>query len=629
MNTHGLESGVRTVRSNVVWRRISERIEERLAVIEQGIAALLSGSLSQAANAQCRAEAALLSDWLFALNQDVAGGLARDLVGHFEKMPVKQSAGTIATLVDRLRTIVRVVEQEWSDAALGDTRVHFISGADAQMDAVAWHLQQNGIDISHSPTFFTMPDNVDLIVVFSEHPSDAHQVLNLIRQRSTNVKRALVHSGKANPNELLKVASSTDLLLRYDAAPAALAQQILIAVRPIQQAWSQVVLYGANALYGGLVQVGFTGLIAQNAASVIQMVEAGSQVVVLGPEAPHRAEMVQLLRSSPATRSAIITTSYADDAERERCSRAGADFTISDTYTQGTWAEQLRAVASARDQSSGIVADESAPLPSGPRAWVLLERAIVRANREHAQASLAVISLPESLQSEQVIRIHALLADEFREEDTVVTIGSHTVAVLLRGALLQDAVERMTLCLVQVELAPVPGMVGIAEFPSNGLGVKTLVEAAFGASQRAAEGNGPVVVRSNWFPGMQDRLDVLIVESEPTLGNLLERLVANEGHTTRILNTGSAALSTLVGPDSIVPPRLILLEIDAMGADGMMIMRSIARAGVLKQSRVIITCSQINDGELREAFELGATDVLTKPFSSVVLRNRIEQVLTR
>ena len=617
------------MRSNVVWRRISERIEERLAVIEQGIAALLSGSLSEADNARCRAEAALLVDWLFALNQDVAGGLARDLVGHFETIPAREFAGAIATLTDRLRSIVRVVEQEWSDALLGDTRVHFISGADAQIDAVAWHLQQNGIDISHSPTFFTMPDNVDLIVVLSEHPSDAHQVLNTIRQRSASVKRVLVHSGRAKTEELLRVASATDLLLRYDAPPVVLANQILIALRPIQKAWSQALLYGANDLYGGLVGVGFTAMIADNAASVIQMATAGSAVIVLGPEAPNRPEMVQLLRNSPATQSAIITASYADEGERELCSRAGADFTIPSTYTHGTWAEQLRAVATARDQASGIVTDESAPLTSGPRAWVLLDRAIVKGHRERTTASLAVIALPQNLHPEQVTRIHALLADEFREDDIVVTLEPFVVGVLLRGALIQDAVDRMERALAHIGLAPVPGMVGIAEFPSNGLGVKALVEAALGAAHRSARTNGPAVVRSNWFPGIQRRIDVLIVESEPTLGSLLNRLVTEQGLTTQMVNTGSAALSTLVGPEAIVPPRLILLEVDAMGADGMMIMRSLARAGVLKQSKVIITCSQTNDGQLREAFELGATDVLTKPFSSVVLRNRIEQVLDR
>ena len=620
-------SGTRPAQSNVVWRRISERIEQRLAVIEQGIAALLSGSLSTADSATCRAEASLLVDWLFALDQIVAGRVARDIVDHFDGLPVLNDAAAIATAVDRLRTIVRVAEDEWGNVAAGESRVHFVSGANAQIDAVAWHLQQHGINISYSPTFFSTPADIDLLVVMSEHPSDALQLLTTVRQRSPKVVRALVHASNANPQELLRVAPSTDLLLRYDAKPAELANQIMIALRPQRRVWSQAVLYGANGLYPELVQAGFTGLIAESAGGVINMIEAGSQVVVLGPAAPRRAELVHLIRSSPNTQSAVITASFADEAERERCSRAGANFTLPETYASGTWGEQLRALTIAYDQSSGVIADDSAPLPSGHRAWVTLERAIEGVHRSRRGAALATISLPQSATEEQVAHMHAHLAHEFRSDDTIAAVGQHSVAVMLAGATPSDAVDRLQRAISGLNLVAQSGMVGIAAFPQDGLGVKALVDVATTAAGRSATNQGPVVVSSDWFPGMLSRLDVFVVESEPTLGRLLNRLITKEGYNAHVVGTGSEALSTLTGPSAIAPPRLILLELDAMGADGMMILRSLARAGILNQSEVIVTCSLINDGQLREAFELGATDVITKPFSSVVLGNRIHRAL--
>ena len=466
-----------------------------------------------------------------------------------------------------------------------------------------------------------------MLVAMTEHPSDALQLLTTIRQRSSTVKRALVHSPKADVRELLRVAPSTELLLRYDATPIDTANHIMMALRPTQRAWSQVVLYGANSLYPELVRNGFSGLIAQDERSTIRMIEEGSPVVVIGPDATQRAELVRLLRCTPATRGATITVCYADEAERERCSRAGANLLIPENYERGTWGEQLRALAAAQDQASGVITDHGAPLPAGHRAWVLLERAIAEVQRGRGTAALATVTLVEGISSEDLSRIHNVLAEEFRHDDTIASIGPRTVAVLLRGAEMEDAVERMQRAIAKLDLDPYPGMTGIAAFPADGPGIKALVDIAISAAGRAAVSGGPAVVRSDWFAGMEQQLDVFVVESEPALGGLLDRLITKEGYSTQIVGTGSAALSALTGPDAITPPRLILLELDAMGADGMMIFRSLERAGVLRQSEIIVTCSLVNDGQLREVFELGGADVITKPFSSVVLRNRIHRVL--
>ncbi len=620
-------SGTRPVGSNVVWRRISERIEERLSVIESAIAELLGGSLSISRSAECRAEASLLSDWFFALDQIVAGRVSRDIVDYFGGVPSVHDAATIAALVDRLRTITSVVEDEWGEAESTDARVHFISSANAQIDAVAWHLHQSGIAISYSPTFFSIPDDVDLVVLMMEHPDDAQQVLNLLGQRSSNVIRALVHTSDMGADDLLKVASSTDLLLHYAAAPVEIANQIMIALRPAQRAWSEAVLFGANNVAAELSSAGFTIDHVDNAQALIDKIEAGSRVVVIGHEAPRRSELVHLIRRSPSTRSAVVTASYANEAENERCSRAGANFTIPDIGERGTWAEQLRALTNANDHATGVVANDSTPLVSGQRAWVLLERAVGEIERGRGKAALATISLRAAPSDAEAQRIQALLAEEFRREDTVVSINAHNVAVLLRGAEIDDAVDRLIRAAANFEITAPPGMIGVAAFPDDGVGVKKLVEVASNAASRAALNAGPAIVRSDWFPGIHERLDVLVVESDPTLSGLLERLLANEGYDSAGIATGSAALHSLVGPDPIAPPRLILLELDAMGADGMMILRSLARAGIVEQSAVILTCSRVDDGQLREAFELGAVDVITKPFSSVVLRHRVSRAI--
>jgi len=199
----------RSDQSNVVWRRIRERIEERIAVIERGITALLKDELSPAAAATCRAEASLLSQWLFALDLVVAGRLARDLGEHFDPTPQFHEARTIATVVDQLRSVVRIAEQEWATVQAGDQRVHFVAGADAQIDAIAWHLQQNGVDVSISPTFFSAPDNADVLVVMPQHPTDAMQLLSTACERAPLMTRALIHKSGTPVRHLLPVCRNT------------------------------------------------------------------------------------------------------------------------------------------------------------------------------------------------------------------------------------------------------------------------------------------------------------------------------------------------------------------------------------------------------------------------------------
>ena len=284
-------------------------------------------------------------------------------------------------------------------------------------------------------------------------------------------------------------------------------------------------------------------------------------------------------------------------------------------------------MAVARDLDSGIIADESMPVTTGQRAWVHIDRCLQEIERGGGHATLMLLQIPRDSSPEERLRITNVLSDEFRQDDAVGAISDHAFVVVLRGASMEQAATRVERTLINLAIPSAPGTISLASFPDDNLGVKGLIDACSRASLRAVESDGPVVVRSDWSPGQSERLDVLVVESDPTLSRLLEQLIEREGLSVRVLPTGSAALNTLTGPEAIVPPRLILLELDAMGANGMMILRSLRRSSVLERSEVVVTCSLVNDGQLREAFELGAVDMVVKPFSSVVLRNRISRVL--
>ncbi len=619
---------VRPAQSDVIWRRIAERTENHLTNIERGVASLLEDALTRAHAASCRADASLLADWLFALDLVVAGRLTRDITKAFDGDPEPHSARAIATKVQQLRGVLRMAEGDWANADVGTQKVHIVSAPDAQIDAIAWHLRQAGIDLTYSPQFFTAPDGLDLLLVHAPHPEDAQSALDAIRDRFPTAPRAVVHPRDASAEDLLGIASSAELLLRHDDSPRTLASEILATLQPLQQAWNQVLLYGGNTLYPPLARVGFNGRMAQSVDDLIAAVADGAQIVVIGPGATHRPEVVRLLRAVPATRAAVIAVTYDDDAELSECRRAGADVIIPPDHADGSWADQLRAITVPLDRSTVVAGDKDVVVAKGHRAWVSVDRAIHDVQRGRGIAALALIDIPEVVSEAAMHQVQQFIAREFRSDDTVGFLTDQQCAVVLRGATAEAAVERIERLLKGLGAPALAGLAGIAHFPSDGLGARALIEAASTAANRSRNAGGPTVVDADWFPGLEERLDVLVVESDQTLSRLLEQLFERDGFSTRCITTGSSALTTLTGPEPIAPPRLLVLELDALGADGMMILRSLARAGVLRQTSVILTCALVNDGQLREAFELGAIDVIRKPFSSVVLRNRVTRALS-
>jgi DNA-binding response OmpR family regulator len=59
----------------------------------------------------------------------------------------------------------------------------------------------------------------------------------------------------------------------------------------------------------------------------------------------------------------------------------------------------------------------------------------------------------------------------------------------------------------------------------------------------------------------------------------------------------------------------------------MQLLRRLRDRGALGQTRVLVVTARIRESELLEALELGATDVVTKPFSPALLLHRLRRVM--
>lgn len=121
----------------------------------------------------------------------------------------------------------------------------------------------------------------------------------------------------------------------------------------------------------------------------------------------------------------------------------------------------------------------------------------------------------------------------------------------------------------------------------------------------------------------EGRPHVLVVEDEAHLARLLEELLAPLGVRVTCVRSGPEAMEHLRAEPG---PRLVLLDVMLPGMDGLDVLRA-AREERDDAELPVIVLTGRGEPDLRErAFELGATDLFTKPFSPRTLLERVEEV---
>ena len=609
--------------------RISGRVDDRLEVVEQAVVMLLARELRADEVAECVEACAQIAEWVFALDLAVAGRIVRDIGSELALGDLSsRSAPNLAAQIQHLRDVIRTSGDDWIDRQPSNGHVHVVSAIGAYTDLMMWHLRRRGVFVTFTTRFAGSPSDPDaMVLVWPRDARDAAAALEEVRRRSDKTRRVLVY-GDGEPIERLGcIAASAELLLSNALSGADLAEEVRSAVLPDADWAHRVVLLGANEVESGLRSFGFEPVIATNLTGAIAMLKSTDRTIVLGSGVEDPAAVVALVRSSPAMRDSLIVVRSSDALLISKCSQLGADLVVGDDFHIDSWGLHLRGVVSRRNTSREFENNHIAEMASWPSTLVVFERALATLGRSSGTAALAVIDLPSELSNEALTALRQTMSTEFRTVDLVGQSESGLLMVLLRGATREAAASRIQLALDHHSIPGSAGRSGVAEFPIDGYSLGEMMLSAVQAADRAKAADGPAVATSDWYSDRADQADVVLVESDHTLASILTQLLDQIDLTSTHVLTGSDALRLFTGGDSAQLPKLIILELDAMGADGLMILRSLARHGIMSRTKVIVTCARIRDGELREAFELGANDVVVKPFSAVVLSNRILQVL--
>jgi two-component system, OmpR family, response regulator len=115
---------------------------------------------------------------------------------------------------------------------------------------------------------------------------------------------------------------------------------------------------------------------------------------------------------------------------------------------------------------------------------------------------------------------------------------------------------------------------------------------------------------------------VLLVEDEPSVGELVRGYLARDGWTVIWVRSGEEALVEL----DRHPVRIVILDIGLPGIDGFEVCRQVRSRS---RTPILMLTARDEEPDRIVGLELGADDYLTKPFSPRELVARMKAILRR
>ncbi len=662
-----------------VWERINTRIEQHLRPVEVAIARLLEEPLGSGdEQREVLDELGALSGWLGDLGMVSAARLARQLNRHLDEPailagPDVDLAVVAAGLVDDLRSSVTTTGGE--NGLLGSLGDHLlvVGPPNRAVDGLTWCAVTSGFTVQHVSRLAGWPDETDAVVVFAE---DNHSMSATSLSCRSAVERypdtpLLVVGSLADPRDRFELSRYATSMMAPSSRPVEVLHEVRRSVY-IARRIDQVAVHGENAatIAADLDRRNIAAWVAQDARDLFGGLDAGrANAVVLAPadsEAPvdsqadpdasdrdehdapnhdapnhdapnhdapnhdapnhdapnYNARLVRAIRAQPSTRRTVIVEMVRD---QEPSTRVGVDMALTPSADGDAWIEGLRSLMRRKTE---VDADLATTSRTGGVPWAsakfLAERLLLGVHRANAVASLCVIRYDDQDPTSEVDAVQELLQQDFRSDDIVTRSADRETILLLGGldrsaatARLQNVVER---------LASVGARVGIAEFPYDAQSVDDLVSEARSALQRSAAEAGPVVVTADWHPGDIVAYDVIIADSDEAVAQVVADALERCGLSVHHVSDGQALLDRLQDP-SVRLPKLLLLEFDLLSVDGLTVLRRLRRQAALRRFAVVMLSARTRETDIRQAYDLGVTEVMSKPFSPGILVRRLLRIL--
>ena len=111
--------------------------------------------------------------------------------------------------------------------------------------------------------------------------------------------------------------------------------------------------------------------------------------------------------------------------------------------------------------------------------------------------------------------------------------------------------------------------------------------------------------------GMQDNLTLLAADDDPITLLILEKMLSAEHRTLLLAEDGGKALELALEKR----PHLLITDWRMPGLSGLDLCKILRKTSVTQHMYIIMLTSNESDDELVKAFDAGADDYITKPFT--------------
>jgi len=116
---------------------------------------------------------------------------------------------------------------------------------------------------------------------------------------------------------------------------------------------------------------------------------------------------------------------------------------------------------------------------------------------------------------------------------------------------------------------------------------------------------------------------ILVVEDNPELVALLQRVLSEQGYSVRSSRDGEAGLASALSNE----PDLMILDVGLPGRNGFEVVRAIRERGIQAPTLMLTARADVSDRVA--GLNSGADDYLTKPFDTDELVARVRALLRR
>lgn len=118
---------------------------------------------------------------------------------------------------------------------------------------------------------------------------------------------------------------------------------------------------------------------------------------------------------------------------------------------------------------------------------------------------------------------------------------------------------------------------------------------------------------------------ILIVEDEADLAELLAFNLQRDGYVTEVAADGVTGLRRIIE----TAPDLVVLDVMLPGMSGLEVAKQVRTDPRTSGVPILMLTARAEESDQVEGLDIGADDYVTKPFSTKVLRARIEAMLRR